>query len=58
MILGDPVNASDGLATHWAHAPLITLQGTTEETTLRAHTSVILLYACCWSRISALFECI
>ena len=52
------VNAPDGLATYWAHALLITLQGTREETTLRAHTSVVLLYACCWSCISALFECV
>ena len=52
------VNAPDGLATYWAHALLITLQGTREETTLRAHTSVVLLYACCWSCIGTLFECI
>ena len=52
------VNAPDGLATYWAHALLITLQGTREETTLRAHTSVVLLYACCWSCAITLFECI
>ena len=52
------VNAPDGLATYWAHAVLITLQGTREETRLRAHTSVVLLYACCWSCIGTLFECI
>ena len=52
------VNVPDGLATYWAHALLITLQGTREETTLRAHTSVVLLYACCWSCASTLFECI
>ena len=52
------VNAPDGLATYWAYALLITLQGTREETTLRAHTSVVLLYECCWSCISALFECV
>ena len=48
------VNAPDGLATYWAHALLNMLQGTREETTLRAHTSVVLLYTCCWS----VFECI
>ena len=52
------VNVPDGLATYWAHALLITLQGTREETTLRAHTSVVLLYACCWSCAITLFECI
>ena len=51
-------NAPDGLATHLVHALLITLQGTREETTLRAHTSVVLLYCRCWSCIGTLFECI
>ena len=45
------VNAPDGLANYWAHALLITLQGTREETTLRAHTSVVLLYYRCWKCI-------
>ena len=55
---GEDVNAPDGLATYLVYALLITLQGTREETTLRAHTSLVLLYCRCWSRIGTLFECI
>ena len=32
---------------YWAYALLITLQGTGEETTLRAHISVVLLLELC-----------